>query len=624
MRARRANKGMRVVLAHEDTLPYIALSKQLVEMYRKELVKCNEDGFCTFVCKSAYVKGLEKPLYSFSEFFFPEKEDLLDYEKEYVALAYTGDIEECAKERDLYLNGQSANIPVLNANNIQDPDFKEGLTKLSLIDIVYLQNFRLFMKIDNDGLDMGVLSPHVDFSIQEISINIRYPSIPLCRRLLNKDEESLGSKTFGYLTLTSTGTVLPLMHDSYKEVTKYAMVGLWTFGEDITEQSLGNCKSAQSRVWGLLAHFFKHSAISYRFTFVKEKAAFLLISFNKNTQPKVFLFKMLEKPDAYNEISLSNYNVDFKDFEGVSFKNQKTKIRSFNIDLSNVPREPSLHMSVEILPKSNNFFKPSPKLNSRQDRPTSITGFQAEMRESVDSDLSLIKCIKNYQDKNEGFYRKTIERMQDQIGLLSQAIVSINQNLALLNQKIMNGQNERATDTFILPDLTTHSLSISESSNNLVFADDLKVSKTLSEVQVAQTNNRHKRYKTDDIEVIKERDPNSFKEPNSFDNLVTQDQQQKRPERRNRVPEEPDFKIPAYDKDESVEPEDEDMQMQVIASLNLMNDAIEYNPKNENTTSIPLPKINPKFKRYMPSSDSDMSDKESAHLYKTAKQRYHK
>ena len=592
-------------------MPNLAIEQQLVEIYRQKIKDISADKICAFICKKSFIKGLDKPLYSFDEFYFPDKEDKIDYDIEYAILAYNNDIEQCVKEKDLYLKNKSTEIPVLNAQNSQAPEIKEGLANINLLDIVYLQNFRVFMKMEHDTLDIGLFYPHLDFSIIEININIRYPSIPLCRRLLNKDEESLGSKTFGYLTLTLRGTVLPLMHDADEDIMKYAIVGLWTFGEDVTEQSLNNCKSIQSRIWGLLTHFFRYSKISYRYTFTKEKNSFLFISFNKNSPPKVFLFKMTDKAELEGEIKLDQYKTDYKEIEGTIIKDKKNKVRSYNVDLSTIPREPSLHNSFEL-----------PQIaNPPYDRQTSAMGIQAEMRESIDSDASLIKYIKNYQDKNENFYRKTIEKMQDQIGLLSQAIVSINQNLAILNQKITNGQSERVTDTFILPDLTTNSLSISESSNNIVFADDLKGSKTLSEVQAVTNNNRHKRYKTNDIEVIKEKNLDNFNEPNSFDNQANTNNENNKNEKTSLFANSSNYGFKTVKNVENIEPEVEDNKSYIMKSLNKMNADTEYNPKNENTGSIPVPKINPKFKRYVPSSDSEASETENDTRYKNSKQK---
>ena len=603
-----------MILSYDEALPYFAIEQQLVELYRQKIKEVSADKLCIFVCKKAFVKGLNKTIYSFDKFYFPDKEDNIDYENEYAMLAYNNDISQCKRERDLYFKNISTEIPILNARNSQSPDTKDGLAHLNLLDIVYLQNFRIFMKLETDVLETGVLYPHLDFSIQEVNINIRYPSIPLCRMLLNKDDETLGSKTFGYLTLTVRGTVLPLMHDADEEVKKYAIVGLWTFGEDISAQSLDNCKSTQSRVWGLFTHFFKTSKISYRYTYTKQKNSFLFISFNKSSAPKIFLFKMTDKSGLESEISLDQYKIDYKETQGSILKDQKTKVKSYNIDLSTIPREPSSHNSFEI----------QQGYNPPVDRLTSTTGIQAEMRESVDSDLSYKMRLKYYQETNDAYFKKTIEGMQDQLKVLSQAIVAINQNLAILNQKVMNGHSEKNTDTFILPNLTNNSLSISASSHNLVFADDLKVSKTLSEVQPVSTNNKHKRYKTNDIEVIKEKDLDNLMEPKSLDNQTENEKQDKIFEKPSSLNNSSNFGFTTIHKAESIEPEDEEMKNPIMSSLNQMKQETEYNPKNQNNGSIHVPKINPKFKRYVPSSDSEISDTESDALYKTAKLKYSK
>lgn len=580
------------------------------------------DKVCAFVCKCVFVKNFDKPLYSFDEFYFPDKTDTIEYEHEYTILAYNNNIAQCKRERDMFFKGSGANVPGLNGQNSQDPEFRTGLANLNLLDVAYLQNFRIFLKIENDNLDVGILYPHLDFTIHKANLNIKYAATALNKMLFQKGEKPLGSKAFGYFTLTHTFILHPLMHDE-KNSTQFPKVGLWTFGENITEESLNNCKSTQARVWGLCTHFFKSSNITSRFTVSKDKNIFLFISFNLNSPPQIFVFKITDKSELDCETSLEHYKLNLRDAQGVAYKDSKTKVRSYNIDFSNHASEPSLHTSFEIHQNPSNFTKQSPNMNSRQDKPRSTTGIQADMKESTDSDMSIIKCLKDYQDKNEIFYRKTIERMQDQIGLLSQAIVSINQNLAILNQKVINNTSERVSDTFILPDLTTNSLSISESSNNLVFADDLKVSKTLSEVQIDSNNNKHKRYKTDDVEIIRQKDLDNHKRK-SFDDQLIQDNKEKTKNQDSVIFNESNFRYTMRSKKESLTPDDDIIENSIVQSLNKMNSEIEYRPTNENTNSIPIPKINPKFKRYIPSSDSDSSEHENDKSYKNVKQKYSK
>lgn len=599
-------KGTRTIVSHQDCLPFVAIDHQIVEIYKQKISGVKADKLCALNCKRSYTRGSDKPIYSFDSYSFIDKNETLRYDKEYLLLIYNNNIEQCERETNLFLNAANIKIPQVDKENSQSLDFGGGVAKLNIMDIIYLQNFRIFLRIEKNLLKAGLLYPHLDFLIQEVNILIRYASITLSKQLLNKDDNSLQAKTFGYLTLTQSGTILPLSLDDTDEISKFAIVGVWTYGEDITDENLKDSQLLKSRVWGLLSHFYIMPKFSCRFTYTKNNPSFLLINFNKKRSPKVFLFKISDKCSLNCKLSLENFNIYVDEAQGTMYKDNKTKVRSVNIDFSSTSQNPSLETSFHVHPDKSVYSKESQAKNFPQQLPIPVRRIQPEVKELTESDVSVIKYIREYQDKNEVFYRKTIEKMQDQISLLSQAIVSINQNLVYLNQKVVNVQKEHGGDTFILPDLT-NSHSISESSNNIVFADDLKNSKTLSEILQVPNNKHYKRYKTSDVDIIPETEQ-FFVEDIKFSYNKCQKKTICKPSEQRLSRAEGsslEFQIINDNSSSSLKKEE---NSSVLTKITKIYDQNEYNSRRENNASIPIPKINPKFKRYVPSSDSEVSD----------------
>lgn len=134
------------------------------------------------------------------------------------------------------------------------------------------------------------------------------------------------------------------------------------------------------------------------------------------------------------------------------------------------------------------------------------SGIQVDLKNSDFSEKSFIDQFQQFRQENSNFYKETIQKMQEQMSILSQAIVQINHNLTQINQKIfldpspqglsLREQSSRKLVQDMMPQLTTKSLSISDISHqHNVHPEDLDVSHTISEAE-SKRKRQHRRYKT--------------------------------------------------------------------------------------------------------------------------------
>lgn len=661
-KARIENK--KVIIQFDDILPSFAMETRLLYLYMHKMKDVTEEKMVAFVSSFKKMKtgSLNKPIVFFKEFFFTGGDTKTVFNQEFIMLAYNKNQEQCEFERDNYIQERNTALPIINADNIEsveDDKKKRNFINLSLLDMVYLQNFRIFMKVDNkeEHLDFRLLYPHLNFCLQEISWNFKYCSVGLSQKLLGKKDNELSCKSFGFLTMDSNSRILPLQYDDLDHVFQYPLVGVWIYGEDLSQENLENNKRIQMRVWGVLTHFLKHFKIKCRFSFIKKKTDFLLLSFNKNSQPKMFSTKIVDRSEMDKEITVDHFRVDINDENYIrTFKDKQNKDAPFFLfDFSQIERDYSQYNLLKINRPSSYLSKKSQILafsdkNERNMSNSQTIGVQTDQKILDDSDFSVLNHIKTHQEKTEGFYRKTIEGMQTQINMLSQALISINQNLAILNQQIVSSnnqvplfnnyqnsfQNERASnDTskgFIFPDVTTKSLSIS--SNTLNMTDQTpRISKTYSEAQSEIKETKPERFTANDSEILhkKRHSINDEKSFISTNNILPKNNSQPVPEEpESRLIKEPKevFDVDDYNKLENNEETDKNEEQDkisvpkqdIVKELNKINEEGEFNI-NDNNKSIPLPRIHAKFQN-LPSSDSDSSDNDDDEFFRTTTKKY--
>ena len=655
-------EGKKVIVQFDDVLPSINFEKAFLDLYINKLKKIEEERTVAIVSSLKRDNdGVDsKPGVYFKEFFFLGEDEGAAFEDEYAIIAYNKEIGQCVFERDNYRKEKNVKLPKVTSANIELLKKKKSehdFVSLSLLDMVYLQNFRIFMKCDykEERLDFNLMYPHLSFCLQEVKWPFKYCSVDLSQKLLQKKEFEEESKTFGFLTLDSNARILPLAYDDLDNIYKYPLIGVWIYGEKLNCRILEKSERIRSRVWGVLTHFLKNSKIKCRFSFTKNKSDFLLIGFNKGSQVKIFSTKVVDRTEMDHDVTMDTYRVDLNDESNFFSYNDKIGKQKnyFAFDFSKLERENHMSNLLKINKPTSYLSKKSQPIEhstrGNQDMNNSQTiGVQTEQKLIDDSDFSVLNHLKSHQERTEEFYEITIKNMQAQINMLSQALISVNQNLAILNQQVVSSnhqlpvfghqpsfQNEKTSNdtskTFILPDITTKSLSIS--SNTLNLTDQTpKLSKACSEIYSEGMEAKRKRYMTQDSDIkgkmnLECLDEESIHRSNeNEENILVENTTNIREDIKKEDSSDKEiFKLNEFELEEEEDNTKErvefksEVKKDIVEELNKINREKEFNI-NENNKSIPLARINPKFKN-MVSSDSELSDNDDS-LYKTAKQKY--
>jgi len=602
---------------------------------------------------------LGKPELLFSEYYVLAHDELAEYKNEFGFVSFKGNnFASCMNHLDAFFENDNTEIPHLNAENAKPPSSTnkvDSTESLGILDFVYLQNLRLFFRMNSDltAIEIFATLPEFSFVFEPISRHFKMATTPLSKQLASKQSSPHpGAITFGYFTFDQMTRLIPLAFDDEKTY-EYPIVGFWTTGLIFSEEDMDNSLSLKQILWGLAAYFLKNTKITLKLSLIRKSYSFIYVCFNGTSSPRYYKVK---------KVDMSLHDMKFVTLKMEHHLTANSDV-VFDTSLLLQQSECVLQTPVEKqASKSSLSFTKIAKLD------VSEIGIQAEAKDkSFDMEKSFMKYVK----QNENFYKETLGKMQEQINLLSQAVLSINQTLSIMNlnntqsigyMNTINKSHDRQVPHMNFPDITHKSLSISESSNPIILPhEEMKMSKTLSEVRKSP---KHKRYRTEDVILEKESDianfseqyiakqkaipandsnedinqslsrPNNVKETEASENLragataIGESIEQLKQDSP-RVNKQKKMDQPEFSNEEPIEPKEEDKEasmndtiLQKIKSIDKNKDFLTLSHVITNNSSIPLPKIHSKFKVYDNSSCSEDSDAETRMQIKQIKQTY--
>lgn len=602
---------------------------------------------------------LGKPELLFKDYYVLAQDDLAEYKNEFGFVAFKGNsFASCMNHLDAFFADNNTDIPRLNAENAKSPSSTnkvDSIESLGILDYVYLQNMRLFfrMKSDMTTMEMFATIPEFSFVFEPISRHFKMATTPLSKQLASKEANmQMGTITFGYFTFDQMTRLIPLSYDDEKTY-EYPIVGFWTTGLIFSEEDMDNSLSLKQTLWGLASYFLKNTKITLKLSLIRKSYSFIYVCFNGTSSPRYYKVK---------KVDMSLHDMKFITLKMEHKLSSNTDI-VFDTSLIFKQAECTIQAPIDKeANKSSLSFTKSAKLD------VSEIGIQAEAK---DPSFEMEKSFMKYVKQNENFYRETLGKMQEQINLLSQAVLSINQTLSIMNlnntqsigyMNTLNRSQDKRVPQMNFPDITHKSLSISESSNPIILPhEEMKISKTLSEVRKTP---KHKRYRTEDVDLEKESEiPNfsdqyatktkvipanestddinkslskpidapgseTFENPKMDITIKNESadhiKSESRHEKQQMVTDQPEFS-----NEEPIEPKEEDKEasmndtiLQKIHSIDKNKDFLTLSHVMNNNSSIPLPKIHSKFKIYDNSSCSEDSDAETRMQIKKIKQAY--
>ena len=602
---------------------------------------------------------LGKPELLFSEYYVLAHDEPAEYKNEFGFVSFKGNnFASCMNHLDAFFENDNTEIPHLNAENAKPPSSTnkvDSTESLGILDFVYLQNLRLFFRMNSDltAIEIFATLPEFSFVFEPISRHFKMATTPLSKQLASKQSSPHpGAITFGYFTFDQMTRLIPLAFDDEKTY-EYPIVGFWTTGLIFSEEDMDNSLSLKQILWGLAAYFLKNTKITLKLSLIRKSYSFIYVCFNGTSSPRYYKVK---------KVDMSLHDMKFVTLKMEHHLTANSDV-VFDTSLLLQQSECVLQTPVEKqASKSSLSFTKNAKLD------VSEIGIQAEAKDkSFDMEKSFMKYVK----QNENFYKETLGKMQEQINLLSQAVLSINQTLSIMNlnntqsigyMNTINKSHDRQVPHMNFPDITHKSLSISESSNPIILPhEEMKMSKTLSEVRKSP---KHKRYRTEDVILEKESDianfseqyiakqkaipandsnedinqslsrPNNVKETEASENLragataIGESIEQLKQDSP-RVNKQKKMDQPEFSNEEPIEPKEEDKEasmndtiLQKIKSIDKNKDFLTLSHVITNNSSIPLPKIHSKFKVYDNSSCSEDSDAETRMQIKQIKQTY--
>lgn len=647
--------GSKSFLLCQDLFPHVVIEGTLITLFLKKIGGQRTSLLASFNCAKKLKRSeiFAKAAYLFDEFYMLSETEIPNFQDEYSLVSYSDSEKQCMHIINAFVKDLNTEVPKLNAENYPAARETELTENLTPFDFMFLQNFRMLMERveKREEFELTLVFPAFNFVHELVPFPAKMPSSPLAKRLTSKGAEGdIGAPTFGFFTMDSYSRLVPLEYGD-PEVQKVGLFGFWTYGLEVTEDTLRDSKSVKQMIWGLHAYFLKNTRLGPKEHYYPNNGH-VYAAFSHGSRPKAFLARLVDRDAGQEVIQKRRFKVPFE-----------TDV-DLNVDFSmhepvSQPQDPrrSLVQTDTIFSStlSKNFDRaktnglPNQSMRSSAALDLSEIGIQTEMRESLDEERALVKYIQ----RNENFYRQTIDKMQEQINLLSQAVLSINQTLNLINLKQSmptqplyppppQREIRRCIDDVPNPlyDSTSKSISISESSNHLILGPETaEVSKMMA--SEARRSPRHKRYRTGEMQIITahkelQTDRNKSLEidasipifrhndsvqSSNADILIDSPKTSKikDPVLTETLPE-PKVQQPPT---QPVQQETPVAKESILERLQAVNRQNEHSFSNQVNNSIPLPEISKRFQNYKRKSlDSDDSDGEGATDFKSIQKKY--
>lgn len=193
---------------------------------------------------------------------------------------------------------------------------------INTLDLVYYNNFRIFLFFKPDGLEKYLSFPNLDFQIRQIGQPLKFISTPLTLLLTEKSGHDLINNSsvlnsssssnyrnskecllqFGFLTIDQNKRICPLV-SSDPLIMELPLVGVWLYGIKINgEEILMEKKFDETyKVWGLLTEFVKNTNFKKKYSYDEINKNFLLVAFNQDENPKFYEAEMMNDKEKANE-----------------------------------------------------------------------------------------------------------------------------------------------------------------------------------------------------------------------------------------------------------------------------------------------------------------------------------
>lgn len=254
-----------------------------------------------------------------------------------------------------------------------DPAKVQTSNDLACEDVIAFNQFRVFLRSNGENVSARLYSYNLDFSLAELSRQFKFPTTPLTKALFGK-EGNVPSSSSGLLTADESGRVYPLPFGG--DPAAVPLLGVWIYLKD-TPDNLFNTLDSRRKIWGLCSAF--------------------------------------ARCELGQKVSISPLG-----FEFLFFAFGANQVRCFRVRLSNTK---GVGTQTEIsVPLKGTLTLSFKKTASKQEAGTQTEGGE-----------ELLEAVREAQRRSEEFYKTTLAKMQEQIGLLARAVASIQQSFMALD-----------------------------------------------------------------------------------------------------------------------------------------------------------------------------------------------
>lgn len=193
---------------------------------------------------------------------------------------------------------------------------------LSSLDLVYYNNFRIFLFFKPDGLEKYLSFPNLDFQLRQIGQPLKFISTPLTLLLTEKSGHDLINNSsvlnsssssiyrnskesllqFGFLTIDQNKRICPLV-SSDPLIMELPLIGVWLYGIKINFEEISMEKKIDEtyKVWGLLTEFVKNTHFKRKYSYDEINKNFILVAFNQDENPKFYEVEIMNDKERANE-----------------------------------------------------------------------------------------------------------------------------------------------------------------------------------------------------------------------------------------------------------------------------------------------------------------------------------
>lgn len=237
------NKPKQFVVLFNNVLPKFCIPTELLQKCSLKQQK-SPGQKVAFSCSQKIVpkNPFSKVLYIFDDFFLVDGDERLRMQEEYYSFAFQKSLDSCQNLIEEFLNCEGE----FQCLSSPQEDSLSQTQSLDSMDLLFLQQFRLFLHIEDSLLTLFLLYPQLSLTVNCLTKIPKFVSLPLSEKLVQqKETPAFGQVTYGFLTLDSAKRIYPLSLEEKSKLRAYPICGVWVYGLHFNTTELESSLSSQ-------------------------------------------------------------------------------------------------------------------------------------------------------------------------------------------------------------------------------------------------------------------------------------------------------------------------------------------------------------------------------------------